>query len=45
VTALESSTPEMDVGALIDALRHVPHGPEELWRIHINEPTTKFLNT
>jgi protein SCO1/2 len=30
VTALESSTPETDVGALIDALRHVPQGPEEL---------------
>ena len=30
MTALESSTPETEVGALIDALRHLPRGPDEL---------------
>ena len=30
MTALGSSTPETDVGARIDALRHLPQGPDEL---------------
>jgi protein SCO1/2 len=30
VTALEPSTPETEVAALIDGLRHLPQGPDEL---------------